>query len=419
MNVNENPKSNKKALILSLIISIGIYLILTFVFTFIEVTGNINLNKMLLFIKPILITLFSVGLFVLIFLLLSKKKDINKNIPKTEMDFKNFRIKYKALAEISKDAVFITTLGGRIIECNKIACNMFDYNKADLIGMYVRDLLPDNNAKSIPKILSNKLNYELTYFEAKGKKHDGSTFPLEANVKIIDVKNEPLIISCVRDISRDKKTEKQIQESIEEREILIKEVHHRVKNNLQIISSLINLQTRYLSNNNSITQLRETKNRVISMALIHEILYQSESVSRINFQKYIDSLVEKLSNTYKIDPDKINIEVKADNIYLNLQKGIPCSLIMNELISNSFKYAFPEGREGKGQIIVSLTKKDDEYTLIIKDNGIGLPPGVDFDKTKSVGLQLVHVLTLQIKGEIDYKSENGAEFILKFKEDNN
>jgi len=362
--------------------------------------------------------------FLLLFILLrrnvgnvskiEKDSKISINNNNTENGVKNFQLRYKALAEVSKDGVFITTQAGKIIECNQIACQIFDYDRSKLIGMYVKELIPDSNKIDLSKIFSNKTDYNLTYFEAEGKKHNGTTFPLEANVKLINVENEAVFISCVRDVSRNKMTEEQIKESIEEREILIKEVHHRVKNNLQIISSLINLQTRYLSNQNSIIQLKETKNRVISMALIHEILYQSESVSRINFQKYINSLVKNLVNAYKVDTDRIEIEIRADDIYLDLQKGIPCSLIMNELISNCFKYAFPDKKPGK--IIISLKKQDEEYTLIIKDNGIGLPSDIDFETTKTVGLQLVNVLTIQIKGEVSYKNDDGVEFVLKFKE---
>jgi PAS domain S-box-containing protein len=424
MNLRKNPKSNKKAIIISLAISISIYLLLSFFLASFPSLSKFNLDSLLYWFKNIFATLTLIVVFLLLFILLrrnvgnvskiEKDSKISINNNNTENGVKNFQLRYKALAEVSKDGVFITTQAGKIIECNQIACQIFDYDRSKLIGMYVKELIPDSNKIDLSKIFSNKTDYNLTYFEAEGKKHNGTTFPLEANVKLINVENEAVFISCVRDVSRNKMTEEQIKESIEEREILIKEVHHRVKNNLQIISSLINLQTRYLSNQNSIIQLKETKNRVISMALIHEILYQSESVSRINFQKYINSLVKNLVNAYKVDTDRIEIEIRADDIYLDLQKGIPCSLIMNELISNCFKYAFPDKKPGK--IIISLKKQDEEYTLIIKDNGIGLPSDIDFETTKTVGLQLVNVLTIQIKGEVSYKNDDGVEFVLKFKE---
>ncbi|HEX3034112.1 MAG TPA: PAS domain S-box protein [Thermodesulfobacteriota bacterium] len=209
-----------------------------------------------------------------------------------------------------------------------------------------------------------------------------------------------------------KRAEEQIKASLKEKEILLKEIHHRVKNNLQIISSLLNLQSRQIISEEARQRLKESQNRVKSMALIHEKLYQSENLVGINFKDYIKSLLSYLLSSYAANPNKVKLKIDADNVLLSLDRAIPCGLIVNEIVSNSLKYAFPKGREG--EISVALSSENGNHILSIRNDGIPFPENVDFRNTRSLGLQLVCALTEQIRGTIELNRSSGTEFRITF-----
>jgi two-component sensor histidine kinase len=204
-----------------------------------------------------------------------------------------------------------------------------------------------------------------------------------------------------------------IKASLNEKELLLRELHHRVKNNLQIILSLINLQSNSIKDQQDLEIFRESQSRVKSLAIIHEKLYQSADFASINFKEYIQSLVSYLLSYYSTTNITVDVDVEKDTI-LNMDTAVPCGLIINELVTNSIKFAFPGGKPGK--IYIQLKPDDGSLILIIGDNGIGLPDGTDFENSQKLGLQLVKTLTDQLEGTIQYNGENGAEFEIKFKE---
>jgi two-component sensor histidine kinase len=226
--------------------------------------------------------------------------------------------------------------------------------------------------------------------------------------------NKNLLIIAEKEIESRKNAENKIQSSLNEKNILLQEIHHRVKNNMQIISSLLNLQTRYVDDEEAVNVLKESQNRVRSMAMIHEKLYQSKDLSHIDFLDYIQSLVSNLFYSYNVTNPQIISVFKIDDIKLNMETAIPCGLIISEIVSNSLKYAFPN--EMYGEILVSLKSVEDGYELIISDNGIGLADEFDIDNNKSLGLILVKSLTEQIDGEITITRNHGTEFKINFKE---
>jgi len=209
-------------------------------------------------------------------------------------------------------------------------------------------------------------------------------------------------------------SEAAIKDSLREKELLLKEIHHRVKNNMQIISSLLNLQSHYIKDKEMLDVLKESQNRIKSMAMIHEKLYQSDNLTDIEFDDYIQRLVSDLFYSYSIQKDQIKPLIEVEDVKLNIETAIPCGLIISELVSNSLKHAFPSGR--KGELHVSLQTHDDEYELKISDNGIGIPESIDYTKTNSLGLQLVNNLVKQVDGEIELNRHHGTEFKITFKE---
>ncbi len=207
--------------------------------------------------------------------------------------------------------------------------------------------------------------------------------------------------------------------SLNEKEILLKEIHHRVKNNLQVISSLLNLQSEKIMQPGLFEIFMESKNRIRAMALVHEKLYQSQNLSRIDFTDYISSFLTYMNECYNLNPEKITIHLDADKRphYFKIDTAIPCGLILNELVSNSCKYAFPEDRIGNIYLYFGVEKYSenvDQFILQVSDDGIGIPAEIDIKKTDSLGLQLLEMLGCQIGGNLVLDRTNGTKFTLSF-----
>lgn len=235
------------------------------------------------------------------------------------------------------------------------------------------------------------------------------------------------------DVTDRKRAEEKIKESLKEKEVLLKEIHHRVKNNMQIISSLLNLQSRYIKGKKALEMFQNSQARIRAMALVHEKLYRSQDLARINFVEYVNDLVKQLFRSHGISPTKIKFNVRIKDVFLDINRAIPCGLIINELVSNSLKHAFPasakaaagkpasvktmagkpNGRKGKIDIDFYLDK-DNKLLLKIKDNGIGLPDNIDIKNTKTLGLQLVVTLVEQLNGTIEVDIKRGTTFKIKF-----
>ncbi len=221
------------------------------------------------------------------------------------------------------------------------------------------------------------------------------------------------IIGTAHDITDYKHAQQQILTALKEKEALLKEVHHRVKNNLQIISSLLNLQAAQIKETPVLQIFTETKNRVRSMALLHETLYSTENLARIDFARYVDSLCAHLFRSYGVDPQRISLQTTIAGVTLDLDQAIPCGLIINELVSNAIKYAFPEDRAGTVWVALQPYTAQ-QYQLCVRDNGVGLPIDLDLTGTESLGLRLVHDLTWQINGELTITWTAGAAFTILF-----
>jgi len=232
-----------------------------------------------------------------------------------------------------------------------------------------------------------------------------------------DESGKPVWLSGVDiDISDRKLAEARIWESLQEKEVLLKEIHHRVKNNLQIISSLLRMQSRQANNSQITTLFQEAQNRVQSMALIHEQFYQSLDFSHINFKDYLETLAYNLFRSYGVDRQQIALTIETDELQLTLNTAIPCGLIINELISNSLKYAFPEGQPG--EIIIRLKSVASAPTvqimLTVEDTGVGIPERVDWETTKSLGLRIVRNLVTQLHGTLTVDCRQGTQFQICF-----
>ena len=222
-----------------------------------------------------------------------------------------------------------------------------------------------------------------------------------------------LLVGIVVDITDKKKKEELIRKALREKEVLLSEIHHRVKNNLAIVSGLLRLQARKVKDKKLKAVLKESESRVFSMSMIHEMLYKQDDFSRVDFGSYLEKLFDRVNDAIGQPGGMVTCEVVADEAYLDMATAVPLGLVLNELFNNAFIHAFPD--RDKGHISISLTEVEGNYTLVFQDDGIGLPDGKE-QKGSSLGLELVHGLIHQVGGEVAIDSHTGTRFTISFDE---
>lgn len=325
--------------------------------------------------------------------------------------------KYKTIAENIEVGIYRTSSGadGRFIEANPAIVSMFGYkDKQEFLRVDVSNLYHDPKGRIS---FQKKMLHEgfVRNEEVLLKKKDGT--PFLGSVCAVTVRDERGKIryfdGIVEDITERKEAEEMLKTSLVEKEILLREIHHRVKNNLQIISSLLNLQSRHIKDEPALDMFHESRNRVRSMALVHEKLYRSDDLANVDFCEYIRSLGRHLFMSYGINSTAIDLDVSVRDVFLDINTSIPCGLIINELISNSLKHAF-SGRE-QGKICVVLrSERNGKFKLVVSDDGVGLPKGLDVTQTESLGLQLVTMLVEQLQGTLNLDNNEGTSFEIVF-----
>lgn len=327
--------------------------------------------------------------------------------------------RFRALLDETNDVIFLIEVhSGKLADFNISASEKLGYSPQKLSEMSVHDIISPDEIEGMKHIIDNlvkgrKLKNRLTV-ETFLKRQDNSQINVEINISLVRFSDDAYIVMVARDITERKAFENALKSSIKEKEVLIREIHHRVKNNMQIISSLLNLQKQYVHDEEASSVLLESQNRVKSMAMIHEKLYKTQNFSEINFGDYIKSLVDDLFSSYGSYSGRIKKEMIFDEIMLGLETAIPCGLIISELVTNTLKYAFPNQMEGEFRI--EMYEIDGLYHLIISDNGVGIPPNINFDKTETLGLVLVDSLVNQLEGTVELERNGGTKFKIIFKE---
>jgi len=322
--------------------------------------------------------------------------------------------KFRVLAETSPTAIALYQ-GEGLVYINPTASRLIGYSVEELSAFSFWDCVHDDFRELVRERGLARMRGEALpeQYECKFVTKDGRELWALMTIGRIEYKGKPAGIVTLIDTTEAKLADERIRASLAEKEVLLKEVHHRVKNNLQIISSLLDLQSDYLRDEQSRAVIRESQNRIRSMALIHQKLYQSESFAFVNFREYIEELVTELFVTYAKEPDLIKLNVDVGEVALGMDEAIPCGLIVNELVSNSLKHAFPHGRSGDVTVKCHIGA-DSRVELTIADTGIGLPPGLDLETTGTLGLQLVSMLVKQLRGELLVDSAS-AMFVVRFK----
>lgn len=314
--------------------------------------------------------------------------------------------------------VAITNPQGKITHVNDKFCNLSKYSREELMGQDHRLINSGLHSKEFIRDLWATITQGRVWKgEIRNRAKDGSFYWVDTTiVPFLNVEGKAAQYVAIRaDITERKRAEAAIKESLHEKETLLKEIHHRVKNNLQLVSSLLQLQSGYIRDPDALAVFTESQSRIRSMALIHEKLYQSPSLACIDFAEYVRGLVALLLRTYNPRTDAIAVELRIEAIALNLDTAIPFGLILNELISNSFKHAFPAPRGGLIQVTLTPALGD-TFELTVRDNGVGLPPGFDWTQSPSLGWRLIRILTDQIQGRLQVQSQRGVEYRLTFAE---
>ncbi|MBE9007864.1 PAS domain S-box protein [Fortiea sp. LEGE XX443] len=319
---------------------------------------------------------------------------------------------------IAEGICLVRAVDGIIVYANPKFEQMFGYNSNELTGLHVSIVnYADDHTKAeeVNQAIRAAVlkNGEATY-EVHNVKKDGTPFWCSATTSVFDhPEYGKVLVAVQQDITEHKQAEEKIKASLKEKEVLLKEIHHRVKNNLGIVSSLLQMQCRRTQDTQATAILRDSQNRIASIALVHEKLYRSDDLANIDFAQYIPDLTTHLFDSYNVSPNSIKLNIQVDSASLDIETAIPCGLIINELVSNALKYAFPDHRAGEIQVKLSQQNQSN-LILIIRDNGIGLPADFDNKKVKTLGITLVQGLVKQLRGSIEINSQQGTEFKIKF-----
>jgi two-component sensor histidine kinase/PAS domain-containing protein len=307
-----------------------------------------------------------------------------------------------------EDSVIVLDDEYRVVDLNQAAETLFSVRAGYVVGMHVDRLWPQHPFAGGEKIVADDSR------EVKLNLGHGILFFDLSISSITDMRGH--IVSRVivlRNITKRRDIEDRLTTSLQEKEVLLKEIHHRVKNNLQVICSLLNLQSGHIKDKETLDLFQQSQNRIRSMALVHELLYLSEDFSSVNFKEYTHQLADQLISSYGLDSKLVNVKMDLEDAFLNIDEAIPCGLIISELVSNSMKHAFLNGRGG--EIMIGLHRDvDNRYALTVGDNGVGMPKDLDFKETKTLGLQVVNTLVDQLNGNIELDRSSGTYFRISF-----
>jgi PAS domain S-box-containing protein len=320
---------------------------------------------------------------------------------------------FRHMLESAPNAIVIVGSSGRIVLVNSQTEKLFGYARDELLGKTVEILVPTRFRGVHP-------SHRDGYFENPhvrpmgnglelfGLRRDSTEFPIEISLSPMELEDgSPASHAIIRDVTERKQAERLVLDSLHEKEVLLKEIHHRVKNNRAVISSLFFLQSKTVPDERLVRILEESQDRVRSMAMVHESLYNSENLSQVDFADYAVELSSRLVASYSLGPDQIRLTTEVEPVQLNIDVAVPCGLILNEIVTNAVKHAFPGGRSGVIHLVLRCIGED-RCELVVRDDGVGLPPGFDPAGGASLGVRLIRSLSRQVDGVFEFRPGVGG-----------
>ncbi|MBI2276571.1 MAG: PAS domain S-box protein [Dechloromonas sp.] len=335
---------------------------------------------------------------------------------------KRLEERFQRVVEYAPSAMVMIERGGRIVLVNAQTEQLFQYPRSALIGQTVEMLVPE-------RLRGEHEHFRRGFFDVPqprpmgagrdlfGRRSDGSEFPVEIGLNPIETEEGMMVLASIVDITERQRAQQKLESALQEKTILLNEVHHRVKNNLQVISSLLNLQATHTDDPRLRAALGESQSRVRAMALTHQLLYERKDYSRIDLGEYLERLLQALAGSYHEARAQVTLTraLPSERQFVDFERAISCGLVVNELVTNAFKHAFPDGRGG--EIRIELQAAESELVLIVADDGAGLPEDFDLAKVRSLGLQLVPLFVEQIGGRFSIEPRPGVRFSMHFPSD--
>ncbi len=333
---------------------------------------------------------------------------------RAEEALRNSEERYRNLVEGIHDIIYSLDITGAVTSINKASKALLGLEPEEILGKNIAEFIHKKTLQFVMEKLKQAgagetISSEAVMIDKDGNQHDVefSSTPIIKSGKVVGTRG------IVRDITERKRAEEKIKAALQEKEVLLKEIHHRVKNNLQIITSLLSLEAGKQTDERTISALRDSQNRIKTMAHIHEMLYRSKDLGRIDLTRYLNDIVISIFSSYTTYLGSVDFELDIDDVYLGIDTTIPLGLIVNELVSNSIKHAFPDG--GTGRVRISFNEKENgRFTLCVSDNGRGLPAGFDMGEAETLGFQLVSMMIKQLNGELELARGDGTAFSITF-----
>jgi PAS domain S-box-containing protein len=345
-------------------------------------------------------------------------RDISTEVAKDTAPRGSMDQRFERVVEYAPNAMILISAEGLMEMVNAQTEIIFGYARSELLGQPIEMLVPARFRSGHPKLRGSYTHNPNPRPMGAGRdlyalRKDGSEFPVEIGLNPITTGENPQVLAAISDISERKHREEQIARSLREKETLLSEVHHRVKNNLQIVHSLLDMQTSSVADRQARDALIDSCNRVRSMAQIHQSLYQSEDIAKVNFANFCEGLISSLFAAYNIDMERIRVKSDLADVELAIDQAVPCGLVANELIANALKHGFPGAHSGE---ITISTRKDEKNVveLTVSDTGVGMPDGFEFGKDNGLGLQLIELLVDQIGGTLRVDTSGPTTFVITF-----